>query len=344
MIKTYTSRLSLANFKSILGSIFSACYLYAFLRRDLNNLIVNKTQQEVMKTLEIINTCLPIKNEYVAYAFKRSQASYSAGDAYLQHLKARLGDVFRENIIDLGSGLLYETIYLRRFSKSILALDRRPEVVILGKALLKSLGMTGISMRIGDATRTNLDSMSFSAINCNVVVQDCSLWLTLLESHRLLKPGGMMYISALGEGYIVKEICSEVEAGNREGAERRLRQLADGILYCSSDDLFPITEVHPRMFYSRNNLISFAKKAGYSVVKDWTTLAEDGLEFMVALTIQKVENGPSLPKKELLQDRIKIRFAERIASDTHHSLEQKEIPEEYKVVMNKYLESSRLKC
>ena len=171
----------------------------------------------------------------------------------------RLGGDVRPGgiIVDLGCGTGTSTRRLGSLfpnSDKLLGIDLSPYFITVGRKLLelkprkrigKEDGADGdwvttieqderIELRVGDATDTKLDDESVDAVNISLVIHELPIDVTIQvckEVHRILKPGGQLFISEM-------DFDSPAYAAQRENAmlfsllrstEPYLDDYADGV-------------------------------------------------------------------------------------------------------------------
>jgi len=160
-------------------------------------------------------------------------------------------------IVDLGCGTGTSTRRLGSLfpeSDKLLGIDLSPYFITVGQSLLKlapgkRMGMEDdadgewvtsierderIELRVGDAGDTQLDDESVNAVNLSLVIHELPVDVTIQvckEAHRILKPGGQLFISEM-------DFDSPAYAAQRENAmlfsllrstEPYLDDYADGI-------------------------------------------------------------------------------------------------------------------
>jgi ubiquinone/menaquinone biosynthesis C-methylase UbiE len=119
-----------------------------------------------------------------------------AGRALVAWLRAAHPDFRPRRILDLGCGLGHNTLPLREAfpEAEIIAIDVAVPMLRYGHARARSLGVTDISFRQLDATRTGLPAGEFDLVFTTMVLHETSREAVegmFAEAGRLLAPGGL---------------------------------------------------------------------------------------------------------------------------------------------------------
>ena len=136
----------------------------------------------------------------------------SSDEAMIQHVLEQ--DFEQHNsVLEIGPGEGQFLENLARLFKHIVALDNSEAMLTIAR---KQLAMANIDFVLGDTTTECLTPLSFNAVVMNMVLHHNASPIELIkDSHRLLKPGGSLFISELcsHQQDWVREACGDLWLG-----------------------------------------------------------------------------------------------------------------------------------
>jgi len=130
-----------------------------------------------------------------------------------------------EHVLDAGCGQGQWALALARRFRKVDALDLNPERLALLAALQKAMGLDNITPRPGSIEELPYADNTYDAVFCYGVIMFTNLPRVLAEFHRVLKPGGRVYVCLNADGwnhYLLEERGKDNPA---------LREQARQILY-----------------------------------------------------------------------------------------------------------------
>lgn len=119
-----------------------------------------------------------------------------------------LGFEGRENVLDLACGMGQWTIALGRLNGNAVGVDKAVSRLMLGSALAADQGAENVSFAWSRMEKLAFPSASFDGVFCYGAFMFGRRDQTLSEMHRLLRPGGLLYLNANGLGWYLSRLQS----------------------------------------------------------------------------------------------------------------------------------------
>jgi len=135
-------------------------------------------------------------------------------ERYRNRLQA-IGFARKREVLDAGSGMGQWSVALATLNLRVTSVEFAHDRVRACRTLFKELNLTNTRLVRASVTSSVLPSATFDAIFCYSVIMLTDYRATLREFHRLLKPGGSLYLNANGLGYYLKLI---IEQPNRSSS------------------------------------------------------------------------------------------------------------------------------
>lgn len=130
---------------------------------------------------------------------------------YLDRLKA-IGFTGLEAVLDSGCGFGQWSLALARLNRQILAQDMAPGRVRFLQRLAAALGQENLRVAQATLPRTELPDAAYDAIVCYQTIFCTPFEASLREYHRILRPGGRLYLNGNGLGYYIYRWKSNANA------------------------------------------------------------------------------------------------------------------------------------
>jgi len=107
-----------------------------------------------------------------------------------------------ETVLDAGCGTGTWSFALRTKFDKVVGLDLSLERITVAKWLAERSGLSGMAFRVGSLLDTGLPDDSVDAVFCySVLISAIPAREALAEFHRILKPGGVVYVCLNGLGW-----------------------------------------------------------------------------------------------------------------------------------------------
>ncbi len=140
----------------------------------------------------------------------------------LPYYRRRLEQILFEGraVLDAGCGMgQWSAALAGRFDR-VVALDPNPDRLRVARRVAGELAIDNLDCVCGRIESLPLPDRSFDAVFCYGVVMFADLELALAEFHRVLEPGGRVYLCLNGDGFSLKLLRERREAAaRRAGAE-----------------------------------------------------------------------------------------------------------------------------
>jgi ubiquinone/menaquinone biosynthesis C-methylase UbiE len=114
-----------------------------------------------------------------------------------------------ERVLDAGSGMGQWTVPLAELNGKVNAVDVSAARIAATRELARELGVANLEVDEQSVEELKFPDETFDAVFCYSVIMMTDFRKTVREFHRVLKPGGRVYICANGLGYYVHNIVDE---------------------------------------------------------------------------------------------------------------------------------------
>lgn len=115
----------------------------------------------------------------------------------LGHLAVKSG----ERVLDIGCGNARDIARIAKLGGQVVGVDISAGMVAAAKQELERVGMSGITLQVGDATHLDFPDASFDKVLCSEVIEHIpDAPQALREMRRVLRPGGSLVLSTPNKG------------------------------------------------------------------------------------------------------------------------------------------------
>jgi ubiquinone/menaquinone biosynthesis C-methylase UbiE len=135
---------------------------------------------------DVLSALSPYERDHFVAEYGRGETLYSKRIEYL-------GLDSQGCVLDAGGGIGQWAFALSRTNKSVHVVDIAPRLVT-GKLIADRFGLSNISFRWGSIEELPFPDSSFDAVICYSVFMFADGNKSAAEFHRVLKPGGRLYI------------------------------------------------------------------------------------------------------------------------------------------------------
>jgi len=122
---------------------------------------------------------------------------------YYRRRIAYLGLTGLDRVLDAGCGMGQWALALAEFNGQVEGIDLNEGRLAIGRRLLAAQEKSNVSLSKGSIEASNFPSEHFDAVFCYGVFMFTDMPRTLAEFHRVLKPGGKLYVNANSFGWYV---------------------------------------------------------------------------------------------------------------------------------------------
>lgn len=135
---------------------------------------------------DVLSVLSPYERDHFELEYGRGEMEYKKRIEYI-------GLDSQGYVLDAGGGIGQWAFALSRTNKTVIVADIAPRLVT-GKLVADRLGLLNISFRWGNIEELPFPDSSFDAIICYSVFMFADGNKSAAEFHRVLKPGGRLYI------------------------------------------------------------------------------------------------------------------------------------------------------
>lgn len=140
----------------------------------------------------------------------------------LSYYRQRLGQLLFEgrSVLDAGCGMGQWAVALAGRYERVVALDPNPARLRVARRLAAELGSGNVDCLCGRIESLPFPEASFDAVFCYGVIMFADLDRALAEFHRVLEPGGRVYLCLNADGFSLQLLNERLDPGaRRAGAE-----------------------------------------------------------------------------------------------------------------------------
>lgn len=106
-----------------------------------------------------------------------------------------------ERVLDIGCGNARDIARIAQCGGQVIGVDISSGMVTAAKQELERIGMSGITLQVGDATCLDFPDACFDKVLCSEVIEHIpDAGQALREMRRVLKPGGSLVLSTPNKG------------------------------------------------------------------------------------------------------------------------------------------------
>ena len=124
--------------------------------------------------------------------------------SYYQKRVQQLGLIGLDSVLDVGCGYGQWVVALASFNKKIIGIDQNSNRISIAASLIQKLWVNNAEVKIGSAVPLDFPDASFDAVFCYGVFMFLDRRTALAEFHRVLRPGGKLYVCTNGRGWWLK--------------------------------------------------------------------------------------------------------------------------------------------
>lgn len=173
---------------------------------------------EILREIRASGWDLPLElivglSEYEkGFVLLELSGNYGSMDWYLAQCH-RLGLVGHNKVLDAGAGMGQWAIAAARLNSQVLAQDINLGRLELARALKQKLEVQNLEVGCAPAENSGVASSSIDAVICHGTFMFTDMEKTLKEFHRVLRPGGMVYLTANTIGWYLHLIFDRIIRG-----------------------------------------------------------------------------------------------------------------------------------
>jgi SAM-dependent methyltransferase len=161
--------------------------------------------------------------------------AFRPGKAYFRKMIADWGFSGLGRIADICSGYARWSIFLAEVNEFVCGFESLPGAVEISRGLSAFLGLDNTAFEVADVTGlTSAPNDSFDGAWCNNALQFVQRDKTLSEIHRILKPGGVMFLGVYnGPARVLEKFFEGYKVGGIAHAKTKfaLRGLREGPMF-----------------------------------------------------------------------------------------------------------------
>lgn len=106
-----------------------------------------------------------------------------------------------ERVLDIGCGNARDISRIVECGGQVIGVDISPGMVMAARQELERMGVSGITLQVGDATSLDFPDASFDKVLCSEVIEHIpDAAQALREMRRVLRPGGSLVLSTPNKG------------------------------------------------------------------------------------------------------------------------------------------------
>jgi ubiquinone/menaquinone biosynthesis C-methylase UbiE len=106
-----------------------------------------------------------------------------------------------ERVLDIGCGNARDITRIAERGGEVVGVDNSPGMVEAARQELERMGLSGITLQVGDATSLDFADASFDKVLCSEVIEHIpDAAQALREMRRVLRPGGSLVLSTPNKG------------------------------------------------------------------------------------------------------------------------------------------------
>lgn len=204
---------------------------------------------------------------------------------YYKRIK-QIGFVGLNDVLDVGCGYGQWMLALSAANKNVIGVDIHAKRIATANSIFKTSWILNAHATVGDALKIKCPDASFDAVFCYGVFMFLDRRAALTEFHRVLRPGGRLYICTNGRGWWLKlalvnlfknmalaKTCWNAFVNGRHGGMPNATDLrdthildselwmhicveAEGVLFFNNVDKH-VEPVYERSFLGFDNVIEF---------------------------------------------------------------------------------------
>jgi SAM-dependent methyltransferase len=165
---------------------------------------------ETLDLLQFNDGVNPWKDQSVANGFR-------SGINHYRRVVREAGFVECGHVVDIGCGHGRWSCFLAEANETVHGVDRNEGGLNLARNMCAFMGLDNTSFTVGDVSKVDLPDGSFDGAWCFGVLMLVDRGATLTEIHRLLRPGGRLFVGIYnGMGRMIEKFVEGFEAGGRE--------------------------------------------------------------------------------------------------------------------------------
>jgi len=179
---------------------------------------------EAMDLVAFNDSVNPWNNAFVETGFR-------PGPAYFRDSVAERGFMELGAIADVGSGYGRWSMFLGEVNASVRGFERNAEAVKLSGKLARYFQLPNVEFSVADARQLPADDASFDGVWCYNGLHLLPRADALKEMHRILKPGGRLFLGAYnGLGHVLQKFFQGYRNGGLKDplTSFALQSLSDG--------------------------------------------------------------------------------------------------------------------
>ena len=121
--------------------------------------------------------------------------------SYYQRRVKGLGLAGLGRVLDVGCGYGHWTAALAEVNDEAVGIDQSEPRLGIAREFVRSMGLENVTLDLGDAARLPYPDQSFDGLVCYGVFQFLNRDDALAEFHRVLAPGGRLYVLTAARGW-----------------------------------------------------------------------------------------------------------------------------------------------
>ncbi len=163
-----------------------------------------------------------------------AEGGFKGGAAHFRDVVSQWGFVDCGRVADVGAGYGRWSVFLAEVNDFVCGFEWNEAAVKLASKLCDHFGLDNANFEVADITALKVEPSQFDGVWCYNTMQFVDRHKTLSEIHRILKPGGALFLGVYnGAGRVLEKFFQGYHAGGltHQATRFALRGLKEGPMY-----------------------------------------------------------------------------------------------------------------